>query len=245
MARITARNVKLFAGGRDISGRVNTATLTFSSEAPEVTTFGSEYRERLATGLKDYELSFAGFGDFSASQIDETMQSLMSSSAWYGLYPNAATASQRGREVVGIATNYSIEGAVEGAVGFSATITGCAVMMDMCSLAHTTASDAGASNLPSVNFAAANSGSCWHIFRILTLKGATEAGPTGPEISVSVQESANDVAWATIAAWESASSASQVFATSSGSCSQYRRVTACLSGTSPSATFMVVSGSAK
>jgi len=240
MARITARNMKLFAGGRDISGRVNTSTLTFSSEAPDVTCFGDAYHERLSDGLKDYEVSFAGFGDFSACQIDATMQALMSSSAWYGWYPNAATASMRGREVIGVATNYTINGGVEGAIGYSATITGSKVMLDMSSLAHTTLGPvAGASPQSSVDYTAANSGTCWHIFRILTLTG------TNPEVSASVQESANDSTWATIQAWESASSACQIFAVSTASCSRYRRVSASLSGTSPCATFMVVSGSAK
>ncbi len=240
MARVTAKNVELFAGGRDISGRVNTSTITFSAEAPEVTCYGDTYKERLSDGLKDYGLTFAGFGDFSACQIDETMQSLLSSSAWYGWYPEGATGSKRGREIVGIATDYSIEGAVAGAVGFSATVTGSKVMLDMSSLAHTTLGPvAGASPQSSVDFTTANSGTCWHMFRILTLTGIT------PEISASMQESANDSAWATIATWMSASSACQIFAASSASCSRYRRVSACLTGTSPCATFMVSSGSAK
>ncbi len=241
MARITARNIKLFAGGRDISGRVNTSTLTFSSEAPEVTCYGDAYKERLSDGLRDYGLTFAGFGDFSASQIDETMQSLLSSSAWYGWYPEGATGSMRGREIVGIATDYSIEGAIAGAIGYSATVTGSKVMLDMSSLANTTLGPAaGASNLEGVDFAAANSGTCWHIFRILTLTG------TNPEISACVQESALGTStWATIVDWDSASSACQIFAASSASCSRHRRVAASLSGTSPCATFMVSSGSQK
>lgn len=239
MARVTARNTTLFAGARDISGRANTATMSFSAETPDDTCFGATYRERLGGGLKDYELSFAGFGDFSACQIDETMQGLMAASAWYGVYRDAATASKRGREIIGIATNYTLEGAVEGAVGYSATVTGSTVMLDMSSLSHTTYIVAGCSNACSVDFTAANSGTCWHMLRVLTLTGTT------PEISACVQESANDSTWATIQAWTSLSSANQVLAVTTASCSRYRRVAASLSGTSPCATFMVCSGSAK
>ncbi len=239
MARITARNIKLFAGGRDISGRVNTSTLTFSSEAPEVSCYGDTYKERLSDGLRDYGLTFAGFGDFSASQIDETMQSLLSSSAWYGWYPEGATVSTRGREIVGVATDYSIEGAVAGAVGYSATITGCGVMLDMASLANATIVSSGCTNQSSVDFSTTNTGTCWHIYRILTLAG------TLPDISASLQDSPDDITWTTLVEWGSASSACQIFAASSASSARYRRVSACLSGTSPSATFMVGSGSAK
>ena len=240
MARITARNMKLFAGGRDISGRVNTSTLTFSSEAPDVTCFGDAYHERLSDGLKDYEVSFAGFGDFSACQIDATMQALMSSSAWYGWYPNAATASMRGREVIGVATNYTINGGVEGAIGYSATITGSKVMLDMSSLVYYENFSTGAStNLFDVDFLVANSGPCWHVFRLLTLTG------TNPEITAYIQESADKNTWATIVSWEGASSANRIFAASSASCSRYRQAVVTLLGTSPSATFMISSGSAR
>ncbi len=130
MARITARDVSLYVGDstgacRCISGRTNTATMTISSEAPEVTCYGASYRERLAGGLKDFELSIGGFYDGAISTacgaIDGILFPLLGvlTNIKYG--PGGSTTACILYTGCVICNNYTVEGAVEGVVGYTAT----------------------------------------------------------------------------------------------------------------------------
>lgn len=126
MARITARNVSLYvdnAAGActSIAGRSNTATLTFSSETPEVTAYGATYRERLADGLKDFELSIGGFYDGSAAEIDSILFGILGASTRISYGPGGSTTGCTKYVASAVCNNYTLEGAVEGAVTYSAT----------------------------------------------------------------------------------------------------------------------------
>ena len=248
MARIVAKNAKVFGGARNLSGRANSTTLSISGETPDVSAFGEDFRNRLADGLRDVELSVAGFTDLSASQTDESFSALKTASAWWGLYPGNSTASKVGREMNGILSDYSIEAAVEGAVTFSLTVGGISAastgsgssgLFDVNSLADTTVSVIGSSNLGSVDFTAACSHTIYNFFRVMTLTGTT------PEVSACVQESTDDSSFTTLNVFAAASSADQVFAASSASSARYRRARVALLGTSPCATFQISSGSVK
>lgn len=238
MAKITARNVTIFGGGRDVSGRSNTATFTTPAEAPDVSSFGAIIRERLPDGLRDSELSVAGFIDVSACQVDELYSDLIGASAWWGFYPGDATGSKLGREIIHILTDYSSEGAVEGAATTSTTTSGSSSIYFVNSLGNTTLSTVGTSALSSVDFSASISGTIKHFLRILTLTG------TNPEIGASLQDSNDDSSYTTIADFGAASSADQVITASTSSASRYRRLNVNLAGTSPCATFQVSTGSA-
>lgn len=245
MAKVTARDAAILAGGRDISGRTNTVTLTLSAEAPESTCFGNIMKERLSGGLLDYELAFGGFHDQSACQVAEGFDVLHGSSDWWGYYPNGATACKAGYEMVGIMTDHSVDNSVEGAAIFSGTVAGSAFLARTTSLGDSTVSGTASTALGSVDFAATQTGTNWHFFRLFTLTG------TNPAINASLQSaSADDEAeFATETTFGiatlGASSACQVWGASDTGTKRYRRVALCASGTSPCATFMCSSGSTR
>jgi len=239
MAKTVARNVKLFGGGRNLSGRANSGTLSLTAETPDVSVFGVGTRERLQDGLLDYELSVAGFTDLSACQVDELFFDLQGASAWWGYYPTDATASLPGKEMIGIGSDYSVDSPVEGVVAFSATMSGSTELHDVTALSSSTVQAVGASNLVSVDFAAQTTNTIYNFFRVVTLTG------TSPEISACVQESSDDSSFVTLTAYTAASSADQVFSSSAASSLRYRRARVELKGTSPCATFQISSGSAK
>lgn len=236
MARIVARNAKLFAGARNITGRVNRTTLSFPSDAPEVTTFKTEYRERLGDGLRDGELSFSGMFDGSASQLSETLQDLSGASGWWGWYPEGSTASLVGKEIAGIVTEHDIESAVDGAVLHSGTVNLSSAILAATSLGHTTLSGVGASELGSVDSGSTGISEAFYNFRVLSLTGAT------PEISASVQGSWDDSAFTTLAEFTAASSGNQITTASVYNYLRYRRGRIMLAGTSPSAEFFLSMG---
>jgi len=244
MAKITARNVKLFGDGRNLSGRANSSTLSLTAEATDVSAYGTDTRERLHDGLLDYELSVAGWMDVSACQVDELFSDLIGASARWGYYPAGATACLIGREMNAVCSDYSSEGAVEGAATFSATLSGSSDLFDVNSLGYTTVSAIGSSNLGSVDFTASCSHTVWNFFRVLTIAGST------PEIAACIQESTDDATFTTISVFTAASIANQVFAASAASSARYRRgrvaIAASANGVvSPCATFQISSGSAK
>jgi len=93
MAKIVARNVKIISAGKDLSGQYNNSVLTLSAEAPEVTSYGNDSRQRLAGGIRDVELTIDGFYNDSASSTDATFRELTAAginyflSTWlYGLH---------------------------------------------------------------------------------------------------------------------------------------------------------------
>ena len=88
MARITAKNASLVvddntAAARSLSGRFNNLTLTYSAEAPEVTSFGEGTRSRLPDGIMDFELSGDCFYDSAANNVDAVFYGLIGGSGTY------------------------------------------------------------------------------------------------------------------------------------------------------------------
>jgi len=245
MAKIVARNARVLLGGRDYSGQANSTTLTFSAEAPEVTTFADNTRARLASGIQDVELTLDGFFGTGASEVDADMNNMLAASVLAGFYPNGYAASRQGYELVGIVTNYEQTYAAADAAAISATVGGLSSSGNLYvakSLYYGTLSGAGASNITSVDFSA-SSGTSIGIVRCLTLTG------TNPSFSASIQEANNDSTFTTIYAVTSVSPNAlgpiigASFSSPLASASRYRRVAASLSGTSPCATFFVASAS--
>lgn len=133
MTRRTARNTTIVItdsgnASRLVSGRSNTATLTFSSEAVDVTSFGAEYRERIADGIKDWELSCAGFWDGAASQIDEILYGVLSACTAVQYGPSGSTSGDVKYSGCAILQDYEISGEVEGAVEWSGTFVAASVL---------------------------------------------------------------------------------------------------------------------
>jgi hypothetical protein len=125
MARVTARNTTFLvkdstSASRTLSGRANTATLSFTSEAVDATAFGESFRFRIADGIKDWTLSVAGVWDGAASQIDEILYGILAActSACYG--PGGSSSSSVQYSGCCILNNYEVAGALEGVVTWSA-----------------------------------------------------------------------------------------------------------------------------
>jgi hypothetical protein len=128
MAKITARNVTVdiddsTGACQSISGRTNSATLSFSAETPDVSAFGTTYRERVPDGLKDWELSVSGFWDGSSSQLDEILFGIHGGSTLVRYGPAGSTSGCTKYEACAVCSDYNIEAAVEGAVTYSATFS--------------------------------------------------------------------------------------------------------------------------
>lgn len=238
MAKVHARNVAVYGGARDISGRSNQATLTQNADTPDVTAFQDPNRERLSQGIRDIELTLSGWMDVAASQVDQVMSTLLNASAYWGLYPEGAGASKTGgREFIGILSEYSQDYATDAAAAISATVGASGAVTLTQSLGQITISSGTASTTLSVNNGASST-SALCFFRVLELDGTT------PDISACVQHSGDDVTFTTAASFAAASSASQIFTTTiSNGASQYRRIRYDLNGTSPSAKIFISTGS--
>lgn len=127
MAKQTARNTTILildsgAASRILSGRANSATMSFSSEAVDVTSFGAEYRQKIADGIKEWSMSVNGIWDGAASQLDEIMYGILGActSMCYGPGGSATGAVQYSG--CAILSEYSVEGEVSGAVTWSGTL---------------------------------------------------------------------------------------------------------------------------
>ena len=229
MARIVARNAAILCGGRDLSARSNSAALSITSEAPEVTTFTESTRTRLPGGLGDVELTVDGFWDSAASQVDETFSTLIGASDWWGFYPAGTTACNYGREWQGILTEYGSNAAVADALTTSVTVAGSPPLLYTRVLAGGTlvgtglgSSGVGSSAVGAgVDYGAATTCPVYGIMRVFSLTG------TSPEIAGSLQQSTNDSTWTTLAvfyaAGAAASSGSIVNVQTATSSARYRR----------------------
>ena len=129
MARVTARNTTLLvkdstSASRTLSGRANSATLSFSSDATDGTAFGESYRFLIADGVKGWTLSMNGVWDGAASQVDEILYGILAActSAYYG--PGGSTTGAVQYSGCVILNTYEIAGALEGMVTWSAEFAG-------------------------------------------------------------------------------------------------------------------------
>jgi len=128
MGKITASAVSLYVedasgASQSISGLGNSITLSWSSDAPEVTAFGNTTRERLPNGLKDWELSFDGFYDPESDSIDDILSGILGGATVIQLGPAGSSASDPKFTASGILTSYEIGIALEDALTVSATFT--------------------------------------------------------------------------------------------------------------------------
>ena len=135
MARVSGRDVFISVsptGGAacpfTLSGRANSGTLTFSSEEVDVTSFGALYRERVADALRDWSMECAGFWDGAASQIDYILYTIHAACVAVAFGPNGSGTGAIKYSGCMILQEYSVEGAVEGAVTWSATFQAASVL---------------------------------------------------------------------------------------------------------------------
>lgn len=240
MAKISARNCGIFAGGRNLTTRLNAANLQLTAESPDVTVFGDDDRERLSNTIKDFELGFSGFYDVSASQIGESLNELLTGSAYYGFFfTGIGAACSLGREFGGVMSEYTIDSTVEGATAVSGTVSGSSPVYSAICLANETVSNSasGATTTCSVDFGG-SSASQVSVLRVFSIT-------TGITFSACLQDSANDSSFATVSVFSDVTTGSswEILSTAA-SAARYRRLRYLFTGTSPvSACFQASSGS--
>lgn len=130
MARVSARNTTILikdseSASRVLSGRSNSATLNFTSQEVNVTSFGAEYQERVGDGIKDWSIECGGFWDGAASQLDEWLFGILAActSACYG--PGGSSTGAVQYSGCAILQDYTVEGTVDGGgVTWTATLVG-------------------------------------------------------------------------------------------------------------------------
>jgi hypothetical protein len=118
MARIVARNAALHVEDNtgactSVSGRANTIALSWTSEAPEVTSFTETTRTRVPGGLMDWELTADIFYDEAAGNVDALFSGLMGGSGtkiFFG--PAGSTATNVKYSGSAVLTEYSMNFAV-------------------------------------------------------------------------------------------------------------------------------------
>lgn len=134
MPRVTAKNTSISASDPtnsasiNLSGRSNTATMSFTAPAVQVTAFGEEYHTRIGDGIKDWELSVGGFWDGAASNLDEFMFTAEGAciSIVYG--PGGSETGSVQYSGCAILQDYEVSGELEGGVEWSATVVAASVL---------------------------------------------------------------------------------------------------------------------
>jgi hypothetical protein len=117
MAKMVARNCSIFlwdntGACQSISGYSNNAALSYTAEAPEVTSFGDENKTRLSNGLKDYTLDLDVFFDTDASRIDGLFYNMLAGSTMFALGPSGSGASAIKYTACAVCTKFDMKFAV-------------------------------------------------------------------------------------------------------------------------------------
>lgn len=233
MGKITARDCEIFADPYNLSGDHNSATLTMSVDSIDATGFGNDDRQYLSDGLQDVELSLGGFWNWSASATDEVFYNLLGGSAYYGFYPESASAGEQGREFRGILSDYAIEEGAADAAAVSATVGGSTGMYFGNSLGFSKVSGTASGSVGYVDFAASVA-STFAIWRVVEFEGT--------DISACFQDSTDNATYVTRLAFGAKTDVG-ISSSTSNSADQYRRLKYEMTGAGASALIMAFSGS--
>jgi hypothetical protein len=233
MARITAKNALVAFGARDISARSNSAALSITVEAPEITCFTESTRTRATGGIGDVELTVDGFWDSAASQVDALFSSFLNASALVGFFPSN-TACMAGFEFSGILTEYSPNAAVADALTTSITLSSSPPLWKAMIL-HNGTVQTGSAVGAGVDFGASTAGAVYASLRYFSNAG------TCPWLTGSFQNSPDDSTWATLATFAQLTSGSTELIATATSAARYRRFRSEV--TSGSVVCLVTSGS--
>ncbi len=126
MAKSTARNTVIHildstSASRNISGRSNSVTMSFTADSVDVTGFGAIYRQYIADGIKEWNMSVNGVWDGAASNLDEIMNGVLGACTSMCYCPSGSSTGAIQYSGCAVVTEYSVEGVVSGAVTWSGT----------------------------------------------------------------------------------------------------------------------------
>jgi len=123
MGQRTGQDAAILLGSKDVSGDGNSFSISHSADTPENTAYGDNTRTRLA-GLKDWSMEVTGFFNDELGHWEEELKDLLGGSSLLGVFPGGATACMIGYEGTPLASDFSLDTPVDGAVTLSATFTG-------------------------------------------------------------------------------------------------------------------------
>jgi hypothetical protein len=108
LPKFVATDYKISIGTANFSSLLAAATLEFTAEEQDVTSFGETYRTKIA-GLKDGSISLDFMQDFGAGSVDATLFPLLGSAVGITITPTSGTvtASNPSYSGTAIVTAYS------------------------------------------------------------------------------------------------------------------------------------------
>lgn len=127
MAKIVARNASIYLDdetgtNRSFSGLTNSISFTQTSEAPDVTSFGSDVRERLADGLKDWEITGGAFFSTGANEVDDVLSAILGGSTYVQFGPSGSSSGCILYAASAVLTEYSMDFGVADAATVTYTV---------------------------------------------------------------------------------------------------------------------------
>jgi hypothetical protein len=214
MAFIHGKGASVLVGAYDLSAFLNNVDTAATADTAEVSTFGDASKAYIP-GLKDATLSLSGFFDGSASAVDEVLQAAIGGSRVITVVPaGSGVIGNRAQLGQAIETSYNVTAPVADAVTISAEA------LVARTVAGTTAANDNTSS---------------------TANGATAtlhcAAFTGTDITIKVQHSADNIAWADLITFTQLTAEGSELKSATGTVNRYLRVDA--SGTFTTATFAV------
>jgi hypothetical protein len=105
-----------------LTGDLNSITVTYNEDAPEVSVFGAINKERMFDGIRDWELGFEGYYEQQAAGIDETLFNLLGGSCMIDYGPAGSTTGCNKYTACAILSTYDINFELENAITISGTL---------------------------------------------------------------------------------------------------------------------------
>lgn len=120
MGKITARNAffRVWDGtaSTNLTTSLNSITLTQSEEAPEVSVFGQQNRERMHDGIKDWEAAVEGYYEAGTGLIDAVLFGLVAGACgMIDFGPSGSTSGCVKYSACSVLNSYEINFALEDA----------------------------------------------------------------------------------------------------------------------------------
>lgn len=228
MAFVHGKGAAVLVDEYDLSAFLNSYDGAATADTAEVTTFGNGAKAYVG-GLKDATISLSGFFDGSTGAVDEVLQAALGGSALITLCPaGAGTIGNRCSLADCISTSYSVSAPVGDAVTVSAEAQVSGGMLPGVVLASLVARTA-TGNTSSVDNGASTANGAKAFLHVTAF--------TGTNVTVKVQESADNSTWADCITFAQATGVTSEAATAASTIDRYLRVN--ISGTFTSVTFAV------
>lgn len=90
MSKFVATNYNITIGTANFSSSIAAVTLDITADEQETTSFGNDYRTRIA-GLRDASLTLDFHQDFGAASVDATLFPLLGSAIGFSIKPTSGT----------------------------------------------------------------------------------------------------------------------------------------------------------